>query len=337
MKQGPSKVLRYISLLLGMGLFFILIQKIGFANILNLITQLGWKALPILTISISFYALFTFAWQQCFRIFQTHMPFWNLFKIKITGEAVNTLTPLNFIAGDPLRIYLLRKYFPFTQRAAAVVVDRTLHTIAILFIVFIGISIGFLSHAPFPANIRYGIPIALIACIAFTIFVIIHQRRGIFGLLLNLCQRLRIKQQFSEHTLHRFTELDRHIVDFYNNNHTGFLLALFAHISGRCLGVLEIYAFGKLISPDFTFFSAISLTALAPMVHIVFSFVPAAIGILEGAYGASMYLMGFDPAIGIAIQLARRIRSIIWIAIGLFFLGFQEMTNAFDDKLIEKI
>lgn len=338
MKKKMSKILRYVSLIVGTILLLYLVRRIGVDTIVSNIYALGWWFVPILFISAISYMLYTVAWMQFLHRLSEGIGFWELFRIKMTGEAVNTLTPANFVGGDPMRIYLLRKNFPFSEGAASVVVDRTLHSISVLLVIVIGIIVSFLSIKALPGNIKFGIPIALVVSIGFMAFIFIHQRRGFFGLVLNACRKLGIKREFSENTVRKFMELDSHIVDFYNENHKGFAIALSCHIAGRFLGVLEIYAIGRAVSPSFTFFAALVLSALAPMVNAVFAFVPGAIGILEGAFSGVLYLMHMDPSIGITIQIAKRIRSAFWIALGLLFLGAHDRQKVWEEKqLIEEI
>jgi uncharacterized membrane protein YbhN (UPF0104 family) len=245
---------------------------------------------------------------------------------------------VNFIGGDPIRIYILRKNFPLAEGAASVVVDRTLHSAATLIVIIVGISFAFITFDTLPANLKFGVPIALFVCTAFMAFILIHQRRGFFGLLLTACQKLGLKREFSQKTINRFMELDSHIVDFYNSNHRGFAIALTLHVVGRLLGILEIYVVGRAVSDEFTFFAALVLTALAPMVNAVFAFIPGAIGVLEGAYSGVLYLMHMDPSVGITIQIAKRIRSVFWIVLGLLFLGAHDRKKMWEDeKFIEQV
>lgn len=338
MKKNMTKYVRYIFLAIGGILLVILIRKIGIDTIVSNISSLGWRFLPILSISAFWYILYTAAWLQFLHRLSDGIHFLDLFRIKIMGEAVNTLTPVNFIGGDPMRIYLLRRNFPISEGAASVVVDRTLHSIAILLVVMLGIIVSFLTFDRLPANIKFGVPIAMMVSIAFMAFIFIHQRRGFFGLILNACRKLGIKREFSEKTVRKFMELDSHIVDFYNANHRGFIIALLCHILGRALGILEIYAIGRAVSPDFTFFAALVLAALAPMVNAVFAFVPGALGILEGAFSGVLYLLHMDPAIGITIQIAKRLRASFWIVLGLLFLGAHDRKKVWEEeKLIEQV
>jgi len=338
MKKKLAKQLRYLFLLVGAGLLVMLVRKIGVDTILSNISMIGWRFFPILCISGFWYMLYTVAWYQFLHRLSDGIKLSELFRIKMTGEAVNTLTPVNFIGGDPMRIYLLKKNFPASEGAASVVVDRTLHSAATLTVITLGIIVSFLTFEKLPDNIKYGVPIALIVSMAFIVFILVHQRRGFFGLILNLCRRLRIKKEFSEKTVRRFMELDEHIVDFYNANHKGFVIALLCHIFGRLLGVVEIYVIGRLVSDEFSLFAALVLTALAPMVNAVFAFIPGALGVLEGAYGGMLYLMHLDPSIGITIQITKRLRAAFWILLGLLFLGAHDRKKVWEDEeLIEQV
>ncbi len=333
-----AKQMRYVFLAVGAVLFIMLVRKIGITAIVENVRELGWWFVPILVISGAGYALYTAAWMQFLHRLSDGIGFFELFRIKIAGEAVNTMTPANFIGGDPMRIYLLKKNFPLSEGAASVVVDRTLHSIAVLITILLGIIVALFTFQDLSANIKYGVPIVLAVSFLFMGFVLVHQRKGLFSLLIGICQRFGIKREFSDKTVHRFQELDSHIVDFYESNHRGFVLALIYHVIGRMLGVVEIYAVGRVVSDDFTLFAALMLAALAPMVNAAFTFVPGALGVMEGAYSGVLYLMHLNPAIGITIQIAKRIRAGFWIVLGLLFLSAADRRKAWeeDEKVIEE-
>ncbi|MFH1831009.1 MAG: lysylphosphatidylglycerol synthase transmembrane domain-containing protein [Pseudomonadota bacterium] len=333
-----TRHLRFFFLIIGAVLLMLLIRKVGVNTIVDNIRALGWRFAPILCISGLGYVSYTIAWMIFLNRLSDGIGFFELFRIKISGETVNTLTPANFIGGDPMRIYLLKKNFPVSEGAASVVVDRTLQSIAILVTILLGIIVAFLKFDELSANITYGVPIVLVIACGFMGFLLVHQRRGLFGLLLNFCKRIGIKKEFSERTVKRIMELDSHIVDFYNQNHRGFLVALACHIFGRLLGVVEIYAIGRVVSDEFSIFAALMLAALAPMVMAVFAFIPGAFGVMEGAFSGVLYLLHLDPSIGITIQIAKRLRAAFWISLGLLFMGAHDRRKVFDDKgMIEQV
>jgi uncharacterized protein (TIRG00374 family) len=324
-------------LIFGALILVFLIRRIGVNAIIDNIYSMGWRIFPIFAISAVWYCLYTYGWQQFLKRLSNGIKFWDLFRIKIAGEAVNTLTPANFLGGDPLRIHLLKKNFATTEGAASVVVDRTLHSTATLIVILFGIIVSFLTFKHLPANIKFGVPIAMIVSIAFLAFVFVHQHKGFFSLFMTICKRLGIKKTFSDKIIERFEELDGHIIDFYKENRKGFLTALLCHTMGRLIGILEIYAIGRCVSDKFTLFAALVLCALSPVINAVFTFVPGAFGVMEGAYSGVLYLLHLDPAIGITIQITKRLRAGLWIILGLIFLGTHDRKDAWREELIEEV
>ena len=199
------------------------------------------------------------------------------------------------------------------------------------------VIVSFITFDNLPENIKYGIPIVVLIAIAFITFIFIHQHKGLFAFFMTLCKRLRIKKSFSDRIIERFEELDSHIIEFYKMNKKAFIIALSSHIIGRFLGIVEIYAIGRCVSDEFNLYAALVLCALAPMVNAVFTFVPGALGVMEGAYSGVLYLLNLDPSIGITIQITKRLRSFFWIGLGLIFLGTHGRKKAWKEELIEEV
>lgn len=313
---GISQKLKVISLVAGLAGLAVLIHNVGATTILSQIAALGGMAVPIFAVGVGWNLLYTIAWQIFLRDHGGHIPFWALFRIKLAGEAVNTVTPANFLGGDPVRIYLLKKYYRWTAGTASVVVDRTLHAMASTLAIIIGTSLAFWRLDTIPQNIKVGLPLVLSVFVLFVAFIFLNQRRGFFTSLMEVARMLRIKRNFSGDAIRRSQELDAHISQFYIHNTEGFWAAFLLHLAGRVLGVVEIYLIAIMVYPDFTFVEAWILGAVAPIINTLFTFIPGAVGVLEGASAGTLMIMGIPGSIGITIQIVRRIRQGIWIALG---------------------
>lgn len=333
----PRYLFKILFILLGLGIAFLLARKMGFDTIVENFRVLSWRALPILALGAVWYFLYTLAWDQFLRRLKGSISLFELFRAKLAGEAVNTVTPASFLGGDPVRIYILKKHFPVTEGAASVVVDRTLHTMAVLLLIYIGIIAAFWKLPFLPLNMRYGLPIILIISSVFMAFVYSHQRRGLFTFLMYLLRKLHIKKSFSAMSLEKFQQLDGYIADFHLRSPKGFWIALLLHFSGRMLGVVEIYVVGKIFYPEFTFYAALLLGAISPLVNFIFAFIPGALGVMEGAYSGILYLLKMPPEIGLSIQIYRRVRALFWIMIGFIALGTHDRKKVLHTEIIEDI
>lgn len=329
-----GKRLRHLFLIVGIVICIGLAHSIGWRAIGTQVMGLRWWMIPILSLGIGWNLTATAAWRRTLHQRLHRIGWWPLFRIKIAGETINTLTPINFLGGDPFRIYLLKRYYPWTEGAASVVVDRTINSMAILLTVLIGTTMAFWRIPILPMNIRYGLPVVLTIATGFIGFLFAHQRRGLFGFLMHTVKRLRLRREFTRPTVQRFEELDALITDFYHEDRRGFWLALMYHTLGRFLGIVEIYVIGALVEPRFGFVEALILGGLAPIVNFLFTFVPGAIGILEGAYTAALYLLHLPSTIGVTIQLVRRARSLIWIGCGFLALGAHERHKLWGSHLV---
>jgi len=327
-----KKYLRYIFGTAGIATFAGLIAKLGIHNVVQQLAKVGWWIFPVLFLSLVWYCCYTFAWYQFLKPLGGKISFWELFKVKIMGESINTLTPLNFVAGDPARAYLLRHKFPMTEVAASVVVDRTLHSASTIIMVLVGVAFSLVELDFLPNNIKYGLPIVSTVAFLFVSYILVHQHKGLFIFLADIAQRLRIKKSFSFETLQKLQAVDGHIQDFYKRNKRGFFIAFSSHLIGRLLGIFEVYLVGHAVNPKFSFQIALLLGAAAPIINFMFAFIPGSIGVLESAYSAILYFLKFSPSIGITIQIIKRIRSALWLVLGFIFLSVHDRKKLLANK-----
>lgn len=329
MKKKAFQMLRLLCL--GIGLFVLvgLIRKIGWEALQEQINSLGWQFLPILSLGFGWYICYTFAWRQCLTQQKNFIPFWSLFRAKICGETVNVMTPANFLGGDTMRIYLLRNVSNIntTSLTASVVVDRTINSIAIVAVIFLGAATAFLTLPSMPAQVKIGAPIFLILSSGMILFFFLRQRKGLFSSILRLAKKLHIAPHWIEKNEAKAEELDGKVLTIYQQSHSVFWITLFFHIAGRLLGIVEVYWIGKTITPLFTLHIALLLATLAPIINTAFAFIPGALGVMEGAYSGALYLFGMNPAIGLTIQIVKRMRAVFWIALGLVFIYSFKKTN----------
>ncbi|MBI4237453.1 MAG: flippase-like domain-containing protein [Deltaproteobacteria bacterium] len=317
------KRLRLLLLVLGFALFLHLVQRIGFATVWTQLRRIGWWLLPIGVLGVLWHWLQAWAWQRILRQ-RRRIALRSLYLIKVVGETINTITPAGFLGGDPMRIYLLRRHLPWIFGTASVVIDRTVQAMATLVTIVMGVLLIYWRIPHLPMNMRYGLPIVLIIACAFITYIFLHQQHGFFGFGLQLLKRFRIRRHIAPQRVEQVEELDRRIAEFYRHDPSGFWLALLLHWAGRMLGIVEIYWIGHAVNPLFGWPEAFILGALAPLINLVFSFIPGAFGVMEGAFSGALYLMHLPPALGVTIQIVKRLRSGLWILLGFVCLSLQD-------------
>lgn len=315
------KIARTIGLILGLVFFSYWLGKIGPMVILNYVLELKWWALALFLNSFLWYLLYTEAWRNYFANLTHNIPFFHLLKIKICGEAVNLMTPLGFVAGDPVRVLMLQKQLGQSARSGSVLVDRTLHTLASVLFVFTGLLITFTQGLEIPALLRwsllggYFLLVLLVAFFTMALF----KGRGV-KIVHSLLVKLGLEKRLVKFEVW-ISDLNEELSSFSGGNKGPFVAAFFYHFGGRILGAVEISLIFLYLVGEPQFIFSIILASLTSIIHLLFTFVPGAIGILESMYGGFFYFYGLSPDLGISMQIIRRIRALFWIGVGLILIN----------------
>ncbi|HCU26020.1 MAG TPA: hypothetical protein DF383_13465, partial [Deltaproteobacteria bacterium] len=220
-KSQIQRYFRRFFFLLGLGLFAYLVYRLKPSTILAYLQTIGWNFASILAVSLLWMLAYSFAWEIFLKTLSKRVRFGEIFKIKVAGEAVNSITPLSWGGGDPARVLWLKSHIPLTEGTASVVVDRTLNNLAIALFMILGVLLAFIRFQ-LPPALKLGFLLALAVILGVSCFLYLRSHEGLFGFFLDLLQRLKLKKNFSEKTRQSVQEIDGHISRFYKKNRKGF-------------------------------------------------------------------------------------------------------------------
>jgi len=141
-----------VSLLIGLGLFFWILQTIGWQEIKKaLLVFTGWKGLVIFLLTFLMMLLGNWKWREILKSENVKISFFELFKSYLSGFALMFLAPTIFWGGELFRGYVLKEKnsIPWPKGMGSVIIDRILEWTTNLIIVFTG-SIFFVFLIDFP-------------------------------------------------------------------------------------------------------------------------------------------------------------------------------------------
>ncbi len=72
---------------------------------------------------------------------------------------------------------------------------------------------------------------------------------------------------------------------------------------------------------------AIFFAAVIPVTNMIGGFVPGTLGVLEGVVSSLFFALHWNPADGVVLQIARRLRALFWISLGLLFIFLFKAKN----------
>lgn len=311
--------LSFVFFVVGLVLLYFLVKNVGWESIQTIFEDLHFRIIYILIFPVTWYAIQSFAWWRILADDDHDVSLTHVFLAKLIGEAINTITPVNFIGGDPYRIYLLQKKMSRTSSTASVVIDRTMNTLAVILLLFVALFVGWF-YLPLPGQWRILFPLFTFAFFVVFLCLVTFQKKGMFSAITRLLYRLGIQRKRIDELSDRIKELDREVGGFYKKHKAHFFEIMFLHFFGRFLGAVEIYIIVKLLGLPVELAHCLFLSSLTVLINMAFVFIPGSMGVMEGGYGALFYLMNLNPAYGVGIQLVRRVRTFFWVGIGLVII-----------------
>ena len=88
---------------LGLAVFFFTASQLGWQNIWEQLRRIGWAILLVAAMRTGSQLLFTLAWAWTIPASARRVPFFDLFRIRLAGEAINYLIPSGTFGGEPLK------------------------------------------------------------------------------------------------------------------------------------------------------------------------------------------------------------------------------------------
>ena len=320
--------LRLLLFLLGLLTLVGLVWHIGSTRILDAAAGVGPIAvLVILLPSVLMYAVETYGWRLTLGRQGSEVSFLRLCAIRTAGEVVNMTTPIAYVGGEPLKAYLLKRQgVSMVEGMASVVTAKTTMTIAQVAFILVGITLGvsILGAQGAPENERASVLALWVSAVLLlfgTAVLVVVQRYGVFTGLLRLLRRFQLHIGFLEVRESQLLALDRAILDFYARDRRRFLLSLGVYFFGWLVEALEVYVIISCLGLSVTLPAAVSIGALSVFIKGGTFFIPGSVGAQEGGNLLLLLAFGYTDLNGITFALLRRLRELVWIAIGLACLA----------------
>lgn len=230
----------------------------------------------------------------------------------------SVLKALTAVGGTPVRLAALKKMTGIADGAGSVVADEAVRSLAGMVFAGISLFLGFL-FAPGNMVMRGMMLIAAVGGFGYVVIFSKRTRKGLFAsCLAGLPDRLAPPSLRG-----KLEERDRFLTRFRARNRSGFYASFVIHLVGFLFVSLEILAVGKSIDAYFPGALSLGLAALAMILRVCFSSLPAAFGVLEAGVASVLALTFGAPlaAVGVAVVLVLRIVTVAWSAIGFAAAG----------------
>lgn len=324
-----ARGIKVILLLLGVVTVGGLVVHIGPERIYSTGLNLGTVGLVVMLVpSTAMYLIDCVGWQLTLGRHKAAVPFARLFMIRTAGELVNATTPTAYVGGEPLKASLLKTWsVPMADGLASVIVAKTTMTIAQILYILLGIGLSIWVLVP-PASASTDplSGLAVIVSLGLLLFAtgmfIVMQRQGLFAVMFSVMVQCGIRITALEARRAKLLALDEAIVDFYTGNRASFFLSAGTFFGGWLVGALEAYVIVRYLGEPIDIVTALSIDALTTLIKGGTFFVPGSIGAQEAGTLMLLRAYGYSDLTGMTFAILRRVRELIWIAVGVLCLAF---------------
>ena len=311
------RFLKAFYLLLGVVLLGFVVAEIDLAEVALQVAKVGYGILVLVGIYFVAFAIDSVTWQMTIRGVPLDLRWaYRVWKLRMVGESFNAVIPAGGMGGEPVKASLMKTHYGINYRegAASLILAKTINMIALVLFLIGGFAL-MIEGRTLPKVYEYVAGAGLLAFTLGVFLFFVIQRLSVTSLTGTWISRWRIGRRV-EDILHHIHDMDERLVHFYTLAKGRFAGALFLALVNWMLGVVEIYYALVFLDRPITWAEAWIIEAVAQMVRTGAFFIPAAIGVQEGAFLLVCGAITGSPPIGVAVSVIRRIREVIWIIWG---------------------
>jgi len=313
---------------------------VSFAELWENLCHAGYWLIPIVGVWLFIYALNALAWQCIIRGNAEDgkkVSFWRIYRLTITGYALNYATPVGGLGGEPYRIMELSKDIGNQHATSSVIFYAMMHFLAHFWLWFTSIFLYLLLVAigDLPITMTVGIVLSLIAAFCLLAFYVLSKgyRNGVAVRLLRWAGRIPGLKGWSNRFLESHAEalqnVDKQIAALHQQDKRAFYSSLILEYFSRIVQASEILFMLLLFGVDcgggfsgilLTFAHSILILSFTSLFANIIGFLPMQLGVQEGGFVLSIAALGLSAATGIFVSIICRVREIIWIFIGIMLM-----------------
>ncbi len=304
--------------IVGLGIFAFLVFHFGIGKIISNIKETGWWFLPIIGVWGFAYVLNALSWSAIIDSKNNGLSFGEIYAITVSGFAINYITPVMNLGGEPYRIIRLKDKIGLDKAVSSTISYTMIHFLSHFFF-WISAIILISVFLPISQELKIIFGAVFVVLVAAILFFISRHKNGVFESFILLLAKLpMLKKSVSKISEKlNFKNIDAGITEFYRERKSAFVSAIIWDFLARIIAAMEFYFILYAIGIHITILEAIYISAATSLITNILFFMPMELGTREGGTSIIMKSLNFAPGIGIYISVIYRIREFFWILIGL--------------------
>ena len=263
--------------------------------------------------------------------------FWRIYRLTITGYALNYATPVGGLGGEPYRIMELSRHIDKEHATSSVILYAMMHFLAHFWFwfasIFIYLALAAVGDMPLTPAIAAILSVIVVFCLAAFYLFSKGYRNGLVKYVLGIVVRLpglrRWTLRFWARHSESIEQIDRQIASLHSQDKGAFYRSLAYEFLSRVVQSSEVLFMLLLFGIDngggvagisLTYLHSILIVAFTTLFANLIGFLPMQLGVQEGGFVLSIAALGLSAALGIFVSIICRVREIFWIAVGMLLM-----------------
>ena len=335
-----KKKYQNIFFVFGLIVLAVMVSQLHFTEVWQGLQRAGYWFLAVVALWVFLYLFNTAAWYTIIRSGERygekndqqrrHVGFWWLYKITVSGFALNYATPGGLMGGEPYRIMVLTPKIGTERATASVLLYVMTHIFSHFWFWLLSIILYIVTQK---VNAFMAIMLTVLGafCVLCIWFFLAGYRRGLAVRGMRLIGHVPgIKnwaRKFIEGHKEQLDNIDRQVAALHNQNPRTFVTVVLLELACRICSALEVMFILLVLYPSVNYVDCILIIAFTTFFANMLFFMPLQLGGREGGFLMSVSGLGLTATAGIFVALLVRIRELIWTAVGLLLIKFDHSTH----------
>lgn len=321
-----KKKYQNIFFIFGIAVLVVMVTQLDFQQVWQGLRHAGYWFVAVLVLWIFLYIFNTSAWYLIINAGgKSKVNFWWLYKVTISGFALNYATPGGLMGGEPYRIMELAPKIGTERASSSVILYAMTHIFSHFWFWFISIFL-YVATQPMSVFMASFLLAAAAFCMLGLWFFIIGYRKGLANRVMNLLRHMPLVKKWAQPFVERHREqldtIDTQIAALHKQSPKTFVMAVVLEVACRILSALEVYFILLVVNPGISYVQCILIIAFTTLFANMLFFMPLQLVGREGGFLMSATRLGATASGGILVALIVRLRELVWTGIGLLLIKF---------------
>jgi putative ABC transport system permease protein len=320
-RRGWLFYLHILAFVFGVTLLVLLIRAVGVEPIFQALGQIHYGFFLLLGLAGLRHAMRTLSMRVAVAREHRRFNFWQAFTTRLAGETISFFTFTGPVLGEATKAALLRKRVPLASAVQALAVDNLLYNLSVAVFISTGALVMLLTYE-LPVGARLpllGIAAGMALVITLVVAAVISDVMPVTAAV-DFFIRRGWKAGWFRAKRDHFHQVEENVYDFYKKRPRTFFAMLACDFGAHATTVAEVAAVLWMLGFEPGLGVSYIIDSLTKVINLVFSFVPATIGVYEGGTGLILNTLGYAVATGLTIGIVRKASMIVWALVGLVML-----------------